>query len=264
VARDSGSDEGLAALDWPAIEPDLDRLRLRNPPPKLVSRETCHEIAALYPDDARFRSRIVMAAPWLWPRRVQIFRPIHCLSGSSRFAAVSIRGWRRSPIGGNEAMGLSVRYPAEHDAVSGALPSGGSEATDAAPFALRPRRLQLPAPGRVRRAPFSAAGRDPALRARTRLHRRRIRADRAAAAHAIAAQRSRRLPRATASSSPCAKRPVQGTRGTYRVNLRHGVSRNQSGERFTPRPHLSRRGVTAVDLRKQGTGRRVAAPQAKL
>jgi hypothetical protein len=29
------------------------------------------------------------------------------------------------------------------------------------------------------------------------------------------------------------ERPVQGTRGTYRVNLRHGVSRIRSGERFT-------------------------------
>jgi uncharacterized protein len=29
------------------------------------------------------------------------------------------------------------------------------------------------------------------------------------------------------------KRPMQGTRGTYRVNLRHGVSRIKSGERFT-------------------------------
>ena len=28
-------------------------------------------------------------------------------------------------------------------------------------------------------------------------------------------------------------RPVQGTRGVYRVMLRHGVSRIRSGERFT-------------------------------
>jgi hypothetical protein len=28
-------------------------------------------------------------------------------------------------------------------------------------------------------------------------------------------------------------RPVQGTRGTYRVMLRHGVSRIRTGERFT-------------------------------
>ena len=30
-----------------------------------------------------------------------------------------------------------------------------------------------------------------------------------------------------------ARAPGQGTRGTYRVNLRHGVSRIRSGERFT-------------------------------
>jgi hypothetical protein len=29
------------------------------------------------------------------------------------------------------------------------------------------------------------------------------------------------------------ERPVKGTRGTYRVNLRHGVSRIKSGGRFT-------------------------------
>jgi hypothetical protein len=29
------------------------------------------------------------------------------------------------------------------------------------------------------------------------------------------------------------QRPVQGTRGTYRVNLRHGVSRIRSGRRHT-------------------------------
>ena len=28
-------------------------------------------------------------------------------------------------------------------------------------------------------------------------------------------------------------RPVQGTRGVYRVNLRHGVSRVRSGQRHT-------------------------------
>jgi hypothetical protein len=28
-------------------------------------------------------------------------------------------------------------------------------------------------------------------------------------------------------------RPVQGTRGTYRVNIRHGVSRLRSGRRHT-------------------------------
>jgi hypothetical protein len=32
---------------------------------------------------------------------------------------------------------------------------------------------------------------------------------------------------------PVHHRPVQGTRGTYRVNMRHGVSRLRSGRRHT-------------------------------
>jgi hypothetical protein len=32
---------------------------------------------------------------------------------------------------------------------------------------------------------------------------------------------------------PVHHRPVQGTRGTYRVNMRHGVSRLRSGSRHT-------------------------------
>jgi hypothetical protein len=32
---------------------------------------------------------------------------------------------------------------------------------------------------------------------------------------------------------PVRHRPVKGTRGTYRVNLRHGVSRLRSGRRHT-------------------------------
>ena len=32
---------------------------------------------------------------------------------------------------------------------------------------------------------------------------------------------------------PVRERPVQGTRGSYRVNMRHGVSRLRSGRRHT-------------------------------
>ena len=32
---------------------------------------------------------------------------------------------------------------------------------------------------------------------------------------------------------PVHHRPVRGTRGTYRVNMRHGVSRLRSGQRHT-------------------------------
>jgi hypothetical protein len=32
---------------------------------------------------------------------------------------------------------------------------------------------------------------------------------------------------------PVRERPVQGARGVYRVNMRHGVSRLRSGRRYT-------------------------------
>jgi len=41
------------------------------------------------------------------------------------------------------------------------------------------------------------------------------------------------LQRGEAVIFPVHHRPVQGTRGVYRVNMRHGVSRLRSGSRHT-------------------------------
>jgi hypothetical protein len=41
------------------------------------------------------------------------------------------------------------------------------------------------------------------------------------------------LTRGDAVIFPVRQRPVRGTRGTYRVTMRHGVSRLHSGNRFT-------------------------------
>ena len=70
-------------------------------------------------------------------------------------------------------------------------------------------------------------------RARARFHRRRVRADRAAAAHAVARRGRAARPGRRAWSSPSTTGRSQGTRGVYRVNLRHGVSRVRSGRRHT-------------------------------
>ncbi len=62
VTSDSWPDEGAAAidaLDWPALERELAAYGCAIAP-RLISPKTCGELAALYPDDARFRSRIVM------------------------------------------------------------------------------------------------------------------------------------------------------------------------------------------------------------
>src|ERR1700722_16418706 len=111
-----GPDEGLAtleALDWPAIERDLDAYGCAIAP-KLISREMCRGLAALYTDDARFRSRIVMGSHGFGRGEYKSFAdPLPGLIVALR------RGFypRPAPIAHRwiEAMGVSLRYPAEPD-----------------------------------------------------------------------------------------------------------------------------------------------------
>src|SRR2546423_8068483 len=50
----------LANLDWPALESRLDGFGYAMTPPRL-SPEECAEVVAMYDDDARFRSTVIMA-----------------------------------------------------------------------------------------------------------------------------------------------------------------------------------------------------------
>jgi uncharacterized protein len=230
VARDSGSDEGLAALDWPAIEPELDAYGCAIAP-NLVSRETCHEIAALYPDDARFRSRIAMAAHGFGRGEYKYFadplpeRIVALRRGFySRLAPVADR-W-------NEAMGLSVRYPAEHDAFLARCHQAGQK---------RPTPLLLRyGPGDYNCLHQDVYG-EHLFPLQVAILLSEPGRDFTGGEFVLTEQRPRMQSRAEVVPLTqgdgvifaVRERPVQGTRGTYRVNLRHGVSRIKSGERFT-------------------------------
>ena len=94
--------------------------------------------------------------------------PIRCRSWSRRCAPRSIR---RSPAIANrwnEAMGIDVRYPAEHAEFLARCHEAGQTQADAAAAAIRRGRLQLPASGPLRRARVPAAGRVPAVATRAR------------------------------------------------------------------------------------------------
>jgi hypothetical protein len=225
-----GPDEGLAALDWPAIERDLDAYGCAIAP-KLISRETCREIAALYPDDSRFRSRIVMGSHGFGKGEYKYFayplpEPIVALRRSfySRLAPIADR-W-------NEAMGVSVRYPAEHEAFLTRCREAGQK---------RPTPLLLRyGPGDYNCLHQDVYG-EHLFPLQVAILLSEPGRDFTGGEFVLTEQRPRMQSRAEVAPLTqgdgviftVRERPVQGTRGTYRVNLRHGVSRIKSGERFT-------------------------------
>jgi uncharacterized protein len=228
-----GPDEGLPtinALDWPAIERDLDACGCAIAP-NLISRETCREIAALYPDDARFRSRIVMGSHGFGRGEYKYFayplpEPVVALRRGfyRRLAPIADR-W-------NEAMGVSVRYPAEHDAFLARCHQAGQK---------RPTPLLLRyGPGDYNCLHQDVYG-EHLFPLQVAILLSEPGRDFTGGEFVLTEQRPRMQSRAEVAPLTqgdgvifaVRERPVQGTRGTYRVNLRHGVSRIKSGERFT-------------------------------
>jgi uncharacterized protein len=228
-----GPDEGFAAigaLDWPAIERELDAYGSAVAP-KLLSPETCREIAALYADDSRFRSRIVMGSHGFGKGEYKYFAyPLP-------EAIVALRrGFypRLAPIADrwNEAMGVSVRYPAEHEAFLTRCHQAGQK---------RPTPLLLRyGPGDYNCLHQDVYG-EHLFPLQLAILLSEPGHDFTGGEFVLTEQRPRMQSRAEVVSLSqgdgvifaVRERPVQGTRGTYRVNLRHGVSRIKSGERFT-------------------------------
>ena len=154
----------IASAEWQRVGDDLDAQGFAVIE-DLLGAEACGRVAGLYPDDAPFRSRIVMARHGFGRGEYKYFAyplpdPVEGLRTAlyPQLAEIANR-W-------NEAMGIDIRYPADHAAVPEALPRRRAGTADAAAAAVRGGRLQLPAPGPLRRARVSAASGDPALRAR--------------------------------------------------------------------------------------------------
>jgi uncharacterized protein len=234
--RRSRPDEGgpiastIEALDWPAIESELDAYGCAIAP-KLLSSETCRELAALYGDDARFRSRVVMGSHGFGRGEYKYLayplpEPIVALRRGfySRLAAVADR-W-------NEAMGVSVRYPAEHEMFLARCHGAGQK---------RPTPLLLRyGPGDYNCLHQDVYG-EHLFPLQVAILLSEPGRDFTGGEFVLTEQRPRMQSRAEVAPLTqgdgvifaVRERPVQGTRGTYRVNLRHGVSQIRSGERFT-------------------------------
>ena len=217
-------------LDWPRIHADLDAYGSAVAP-KLLTPEQCAALSASYADDSLFRSKIVMARHGFGRGEYKYFSyPLPRVIAKLRedfypqLAPVANR-W-------NETMGLEQRFPATHAEFLEICHRAGQE---------KPTPLLLEyGPG-----DYNCLHQDVygellfPLQAAFLLAEPGV--DFTGGEFVMTEQRPRMQSRAEVvplTRGDCVifavrQRPVQGTRGTYRVNLRHGVSRVRTGRRHT-------------------------------
>jgi hypothetical protein len=197
----------------------------------LLTAEECEALAARYAEDKPFRSRVIMARhgfgrgeykyfAYPLPELIQALRT----ALYPRLAAIANR-W-------NEAMGVAVRFPAEHkDFLKRCHEAGQPRPT--------PLLLQY-GPGDYNCLHQDLYGEHVfPLQATVLLSQPGK--DFSGGEFVLTEQRPRMQSRAEvvplrqgeAAIFPVHHRPVQGTRGIYRVNMRHGVSRIREGRRHT-------------------------------
>jgi hypothetical protein len=220
----------IAAIDWREIAAQLDE-RGYATITKLIAPESCAAVAALYDDTARFRSRVIMERHAYGLGEYQYFAyplpaPIAELRASLyRGLAPTANAWSRR-------LGQDASYPAELDTfLRRCREVGQSKAT---PLLLR---YETGGYNCLHQDRYGAIAFP--LQAAVLLSRPGT--DFAGGEFLLVEQRPRAQSRAEvvalgqgdAVIFPNALRPVAGTRGDYRVNLRHGVSRLVSGRRFT-------------------------------
>ena len=228
--REKGIAERVDAIDWAEIAAHLDGHGWATIE-RFLSTDECRVIAGVYDDDSAFRSRIVMARHGFGRGEYKYFRyPLPDIIADLRAALYP----RLAPIANrwNESMRLDVRYPTEHAEFLERCHEAGQ---------TRPTPLLL----RYGAGDFNALHQDLygehvfPLQAAFLLSEPEK--DFTGGELVLTEQRPRMQSRAAVV--PIGRgdgvvfavhhRPVQGTRGTYRVNMRHGVSEVRSGRRHT-------------------------------
>jgi hypothetical protein len=226
----SSVNQRLEALDWQALTTELDQHGCAVLP-GVLSSDDCLALAQSYEIEALFRSRVVMSRHGFGRGEYKYFAyPLPPLVAELRGAlyprlAAIASNW-------NAALGVETRYPAAHEEYLELCRRGGQ--AKPTPLLLQYREGdynclhqdlygELVFPLQVAFL-LSAPGRDFT-----------------GGEFVLTEQRPRMQSRAEVVSLsqgsgvifPVHHRPVRGTRGVYRVNLRHGVSRLKTGRRST-------------------------------
>lgn len=220
----------LTAYDWRAFSAELSSQGcavLRN----ILTAAECDSLAALYPQEAYFRSHIHMARHGFGKGEYRYFAyPLPDLVGGLRTAlyphlAAIANQW-------NERLGAAERYPATH----GEFLARCHEQEQTRPTPLLLQYVE----GDYNCLHQDLYG-DLAFPLQIAFLLSEPGKDFTGGEFVLTEQRPRMQSRAEVV--PLTKgdavvfavhhRPVQGTKGVYRVNLRHGVSRIRSGRRHT-------------------------------
>jgi hypothetical protein len=230
IATGENIESRVAAIDWTDAGTHLDAngwAMLQG----MLSAEECQAIADLYEDAGRFRSRVVMARHGFGRGEYQYFSyPLPDIVADLRTSIYP----RLVPIADrwNEAMGIDVRYPAEHSKFLARCHRAGQ---------TRPTPLLL----RYGKDDFNALHQDlygeHVFPFQVAFLLSKPGEDFTGGEFVLTEQRPRMQSRAEVVPLrqgdgvifAVHHRPVKGTRGFYRVNLRHGVSRLRSGHRHT-------------------------------
>jgi uncharacterized protein len=226
----SGLTARVDAIDWAQAARELDAQGcavLMG----LLTADECRALAALYPDDNHFRSRVVMGRHGFGRGEYKYFcYPLPDLIAQLRGAIYA----RLCDVANrwNEALGLDIRYPQHHDAFLRRCHDAGQ---------VRPTPLLL----QYGEGDYNCLHQDlygeHVFPLQVAVLLSEPGRDFSGGEFVLTEQRPRLQSRAEvvplgqgdAVVFAVHFRPVQGTRGFYRVNLRHGVSRIRSGQRHT-------------------------------
>jgi len=230
TARRTTPESRLETYDWTGIPQDLDAQGWARFP-KLLTAGECESLTTLYDDDGRFRSHIRMARHGFGRGEYKYFgHPLPDLVAALRAALYP----HLAPVANrwNEAMGIDLRYPEGHADFLERCHQAGQ---------TRPTPLLL----RYVEGDFNALHQDLygelAFPLQVAILLSEPGADFTGGEFVLTEQRPRTQSRAEVVPLTQGDgvvfavhhRPIRGTRGFYRVNLRHGVSRVRSGRRHT-------------------------------
>ncbi|WP_374310410.1 2OG-Fe(II) oxygenase [Methylocella sp.] len=222
--------ERVARADWSRAQAELSE-NGATILPALLTRGECEALAALYPDDSRFRSRVVMARHGFGRGEYKYFSyPLPDVVAQLRGSLYP----RLAPIANawNERMGVAERYPAEHAELLARCREAGQ---------TRPTPLLLQYdPGDYNCLHQDLYG-ELAFPLQVAILLSRPGEEFTGGEFVLTEQRPRMqsrvevapLGQGDAIVFAVHQRPARGSRGDYRVNMRHGVSRVRSGRRHT-------------------------------